>query len=87
MEGMFWPTMLAFAPLWAWIPLGIAQLVMMLPMDVLKDWPLWARFWPAYLYAATFLPFVGLLIGEYAAPVVRDNRDSANQTPSPPRAP
>lgn len=53
MEGMFWPTMLAFAPLWAWVPLGLIQIGLFIWARHLP-WPLLLI--PVWLYIASFLP-------------------------------
>jgi hypothetical protein len=53
MEGMFWPMLVIFAPIWSLIPLGIAQLACCV----------WVRPWylmliPTWLWLLSFAPWV-----------------------------
>ena len=54
MEGTFWSTLLAFAPLWAWMPLGIVQLILLIG----TNWPLGWSLLPTYVYVLSFVPFL-----------------------------
>ncbi len=53
MEGTFWSTMLVFAPLWAWIPLGVLQ-----ALFLFTAWPWYLRFIPCWVYLLSFLPML-----------------------------
>ncbi len=61
MEGMFWPTMLAFAPLWAWIPLSVIQGLL---LWLTTSWPWYLRFAPFWVYALSFAPMLYGLFAE-----------------------
>lgn len=55
MEGAFWSMILAFAPLWAWAPcLVLAEVIILVD----PAWPWWLRWFPAWLYLASFGPMV-----------------------------
>lgn len=55
MEGTFWGVVLLLAPLWSWVPLGIAALILWLAEASWHLWTIpvwcWSLTWAPYLYA------------------------------------
>ena len=54
MEGTFWSTMLVFAPLWSWLPLGLVQA----PLLFATGLPLYLRLIPLWLWLLSFGPLL-----------------------------
>jgi hypothetical protein len=53
MEGMFWGTLIAMAPLWAWVPLGAIEIVL-----ILTGFPWYVKVIPVALYVLTFASMI-----------------------------